>query len=1253
MRKSTFAQVILVGFVFSLAVQSMPAQQPTINTVVGGGFYSLNKSATGFSVGNVTAVAVQVDSSGNLESIYVADSTHGSVYRIDTKTGVPTVVAGNGVPTSDAGNPTLGNSPVLAYPSGLAVDANGNLFVADSVLDVVFEVPTSGGAPQIVAGCGTPSNPACPVYVYPNIGDGGPAKIAALVGPSGVALDSAGDIFIAEYNSDRVREVCASSAGPCGGAGYITTVAGGGTGSGTVDLLGDGGPATNALLAGPSGVAVDSNGNLFIADMGGDRVREVCASSAGPCGGAGYITTVAGGGTGALSDYGPATSATLLNPQDVALDSNGNLYIADTGNNRVLLVDLGPSNVDIYDEVLIEHGEFQTIAGDGVPSYTGDGEPSLLTDVDVISGLNYPQAVAYGGGLLFIADSANFVARAINVSNASRYEGGNSFNIDEGYIATVVGNGAADFIPGGADPNGFQLGTPLAVSEDAASNIYVGEVPPRVIEAISSASTVTGVAGTGTQRNPDQGVVPGAALSAQLVYPAGLFLDSSDDVFIADGLGGLDKVDVLAAGSPTIQQEVGDITIPGYPAYGFPSVSYGIYGLTGENANSLYHSYSPANPYASNQSFVVTPYNASYGSYSPPSGSYPFTPAEIGDNGPATEALFSRITGLCSDADGNLFVADDGTFLVRIVNTSSTAITVAGVTVSPGFINTIAGGGGTLPNPLPSGLSLDQYNEHFYYTSEQLGDGGPATSALVTPAGCFVDNLGNIYIADEYNDRVRKVDGSTGNITTVAGGQYPGFSGDGNGASSASLNNPNAIWGDQAGNLLISDSGNHRIREIGGLLPVPGAVVSCENCDNLGNATGSSTQATITITNQPVESLANTGIAPLVMSTGPTLTDSTDFTISASTCPVGPPGLAPNASCTVTVKPTGTVPAGATEATANLVFYDNAYWSNTNGSSGPTPDPANLGQLSGYKQLEAATYTYTAPTANFAPLSLVFTAENVPQPITVQNTSSVSLTVSSVSMPVNGQFAQTNPPSTPPFNAPNPGCSTFGTQTNFNVPPKTNCNIYVVFNPSLGAAVTNPVIMIADNATTGTQTIPVSGYALVPAPPGATTFSISSSAPAPVNATFSLVGIPSGAGATPVCLIAPAGLDVNCTYNDSSQSITATVSIPSCVQTSKANVPAHRQGTRYLSIAVAAVILLLPWGRSSRRRLLALMTFALLFYLVSGLSACNSSKNTSQSCVVSVPAGTTFNLSVTANPTTAGQFPSLTLTAPDVINVTQ
>ncbi len=192
----------------------------------------------------------------------------------------------------------------MSGPYDVAVDSAGNLFIADFFNNRIRKVSASGII-TTVAGDGNQGFN----------GDGGPATSAALSGPHGVAVDASGNLFFADSGS-LIRKVSAS--------GIITTVAG----TGNQGFNGNGGPATSAWLYGPGGVAVDASGNLFIADSGNGRIRRVSAS--------GIITTAAGNGTNGFSgDGGPATSAAFAEPQGVALDTSGNLFIADFNNNLI------------------------------------------------------------------------------------------------------------------------------------------------------------------------------------------------------------------------------------------------------------------------------------------------------------------------------------------------------------------------------------------------------------------------------------------------------------------------------------------------------------------------------------------------------------------------------------------------------------------------------------------------------------------------------------------------------------------------------------------------------------------------------------------------------------------------------------------------------------------------------------------------------------------------------------------------------
>jgi sugar lactone lactonase YvrE len=205
-------------------------------------------------------------------------------------------------------------------------------------------------------------------------GDYGPATSAQLYCPTGVVVDSAGNLYIADIFNSRIRKVS---------NGVITTVAGSGS------SFGDDGPATGAQLYRPHGVAVDSAGNLYIADIDNNRIRKVSN---------GLITTVAGGGS-SLGDYGPATSAQLNGPYGVAVDLAGNLYVADASNHRLRKV---------------TNGVITTVAGNGTQGFSGDGGPATSAQLNQPTG-----AAADASGNLLIADSANKRVRRLVASSAS------------------------------------------------------------------------------------------------------------------------------------------------------------------------------------------------------------------------------------------------------------------------------------------------------------------------------------------------------------------------------------------------------------------------------------------------------------------------------------------------------------------------------------------------------------------------------------------------------------------------------------------------------------------------------------------------------------------------------------------------------------------------------------------------------------------------------------------------------------------
>ncbi|MDH4136239.1 MAG: NHL repeat-containing protein [Anaerolineae bacterium] len=261
---------------------------------------------------NGPATAAQLNSPtevmfNGVGNLYVADAGNHRIRKVVSATGIITTVAGDGT-GAYGGDGEMAITAQLNSPRSVAFDEMDNLYIADTNNHRIRKVVSATGVITTVAGIGT----------FGFSGDGGPATAAQLSFPTGVAFDEAGNLYIADLDDNRVRKVIVAT-------GVITTVAG----IGTFGFSGDGGPATAAQLSGPAGVVVDEVDNLYIADQQNNRIRKVIAAT-------GVITTVAGIGTlGFSGDGGPATAAQLHFPTDLAFDKSGNLYIADLGNNRI------------------------------------------------------------------------------------------------------------------------------------------------------------------------------------------------------------------------------------------------------------------------------------------------------------------------------------------------------------------------------------------------------------------------------------------------------------------------------------------------------------------------------------------------------------------------------------------------------------------------------------------------------------------------------------------------------------------------------------------------------------------------------------------------------------------------------------------------------------------------------------------------------------------------------------------------------
>ncbi len=396
------------------------------------------------------------------------------------------------------GTPTVGPSPSVlgtAYLSGTGTGGLGVL-VNGNVLPVAGQ---SG--------------------LYTSVDDGQPATQAELYLPSGIALDGAGNLYIADSLHNRIRMVCASATSAtilgtsCAGAGIISTI----SGNGNPSYTGDGGPAASATLSGPGGVALDGAGNLYIADSGNNVIRQISAAT-------GIITTIAGSNPGtvcgsksdAVGDGCPATQSTLDQPQGVTVDAAANVYIADTSNHRIR-------------EVTAATGVISTIAGDGFtnPNGTGgyNGDAILATNAE----LNFPYAVAFdASGNMYIPDSANQRVRQVAAVGG--------VITPASIISTFAGTGNAGATLCTAAPvaaNQADVWSPSGVAVDAAGNVYIAETQNAAIRKVSAA---TGLISTFAQSGCGTYYAGGQFQGLQLYGPVGLYLDGFGNLYVADTL---------------------------------------------------------------------------------------------------------------------------------------------------------------------------------------------------------------------------------------------------------------------------------------------------------------------------------------------------------------------------------------------------------------------------------------------------------------------------------------------------------------------------------------------------------------------------------------------------------------------------------------------------------------------------------------------------------------------------------------------
>jgi hypothetical protein len=640
-------------------------------------------------------------------------------------------------------------------------------------------------------------------------GVGGPAGATTVI--LGGACDvsyAAGSVYVGAGSTVRAVHP---------GTGGLTTPAGIGVPDQITPPLGDGGPASNAVLNGACGVAAGQARNLVIADTADNRIR-VVARQAGTYFGqpmkSGDIYTVAGtGSAGYGGDGGRATQAEVNGPEGVAMDRAGNLLVADTGNNRIRVVAWRTGT--FYGQMMTV-GHIYTVAGDGIPGFSGDGGPAASAE------LNGPHTVAVdAAGNLIIADAGNNRIRVAAATTGTFF----GQTMTAGHIYTVAGDGTFGFSGDGGLATSAELAGPNGVGLDRPGNLLIADTGNNRIRVAARrtgtfygrAMTVGHVYTVAGDGNPGFSGNGGPATSAELRSPQGVTVGGFGNLIVADS--GNSRIRLVAIASGTFYgraMTAGNIyTVAGtgrqlFSGNGGLATSAefiwrgqypGVGGVALDKAGNLVMASASSNRVlvipASSGTFYGQAMTAKHIYSIAGDGRYGFA----GDGGRATKATLAYPWGVAVDSFGNVLIAADQNNRIRVV--AEQTGTFYGQAMTAGDIYTVAGNGGC-------GFS---------------GDGGPATAATVCiPVGVAVDGFGNLLVTDTGNGAIRVVPSKSGtyygqamtagNIYTIAGDGSIGYSGDGGPATSAQLFYPQTARVDTAGNVLIADTFNHRVRVV-------------------------------------------------------------------------------------------------------------------------------------------------------------------------------------------------------------------------------------------------------------------------------------------------------------------------------------------------------------------------------------------------------------------------------------------------------
>ena len=645
--------------------------------------------------------SIAVDPTGS--NIYVGgyyQTSQPVIYNIMNGTtsispGVVSTLAGSGVASfADTNSYSLFNRPW-----GIAVDSVGNVYVGDINNNRIRKI-TSGGVVSTLAGQAT----------------GGFSDAtgtnAMFNTPIGVAVDLSGNVYVGDYSNNKIRKITP--------AGVVSTFAGQQTG-GYSDAMG-----TNAKFANPVDVAVDTLGNVYVADSNNQRIRKITA--------AGVVTTLAGQNGSGYSDA-TGTNAMFAYPYGVSVDLSGNVYVGDENNQRIRKITPG--------------GVVSTLAGQNSSGFSDAVGTNAV--------FNLPYGVAPDtSGNVYVSDSSNNRIRKITTA---------------GVVSTIAGQASSGY----SDAVGANamFNNPQCLCVDSLGNIYVSDTTGQKIRKITQSGSVTTIGGSTTQGFIDSG-------QASFNNPYGITVDTSGNVYVGDKSN--NRIRKVTSGG-VVSTLAGQATTGFSDATGTNAMFKNPYGVSTDTSGNIYVADSGNNKIRKIIGGVVsTLAGQTIAGYSDATG---------------TNVMFNNPSGVSVDISGNIYVADSGNYRIRKI-------------MSGGVVSTLAGSGG-----------------------QGFSDATGANALFNNVYGLSVDLSGNVYVADCGNNRIRKIT-ATGVVSTLAGQATAGFS-DATGTN-ALFNNPNDVTVDSNGNVYVDDTGNNKIRKI-----TPAGIVSTLAGNGASFADGTST----------------------------------------------------------------------------------------------------------------------------------------------------------------------------------------------------------------------------------------------------------------------------------------------------------------------------------------------------------------------------------------------------------------------------